>query len=144
MMALGVFRFSLPTAAYQQLQRTTEYKWAEHERAGASPLLQFTGEASDTITLNGTIYPGFRGGTGQIAQLRLMAGLGLPLPLISGTGNFFGLWCVSSIDEQQTVFWDNGTFRKQDFALTLKKYGEITVTIAGFRVSASGLLGAVL
>lgn len=143
-MALGAFRFSLDTAAYQTLQRETNYSWPEHERAGAPPLLQFTGEGSDTITLTGIILPGFRGGSGQMSLLRLEAGLGLPLPLISGMGNFYGLWTVTTIGEQQEIFWANGSFRRQEFTVSLKKYGEISISIGGFKVSASGLLGAVL
>lgn len=143
-MALGAFRFSLDTAAYQQLQRDTNYSWQEHQRAGAPPLMQFTGGGTDTITLQGTILPGFRGGTGQVSQLRLQAEIGLPLPLISGQGNFFGLWCIANVSEIQEIFWSDGAPRKQQFSVTLKKYGEITIRIAGFNVSASGLLGAIL
>jgi len=144
MMALGAFRFSLDSAAYQELQRETEYAWQEQERVGAEPLLQFTGKGRDSITLQGVILPDFKGGAGQLSQMRLQAEFGLPLPLISGSGNFFWLWVVGSVSESQSVFWSDGSPRKQEFSLTLKKYGEITISSGGFSVSASGLLGAVL
>jgi uncharacterized protein len=144
MMALGAFRFSLDTAAYQQLTRETSYSLPEHARTGKEPILQFTGKGSDTISLQGTILPGFKGGTGQVSQMRIQADLGIPLTLISGTGNFFGLWYVQSISEQQEIFWPDGSFRKQGFTVDLKKYGELTISVGGFSVSASGLLGAIL
>jgi len=143
-MALGAFRFSLDTAAYQKLQRDTEFAWKEIERFGQAPLMQFCGPGADEISLTGVIFPGYRGGSGQISQMRLQAALGVQLPLVSGLGNYFGLWCVGSISEGQEVFWADGSFRKQEFTVTLKKYGEITLKVGGFNVSASGLLGAIL
>jgi phage protein U len=90
------------------------------------------------------ILPEFKGGVGQINQLRTQAGLGLPLPLISGRGNYFGLFVVGSIHEGQTVFWPDGTPRRVEFSVTIKKYNEIGLKIGNFNVSASGLLGALL
>lgn len=143
MMALGAFRFSMNTAAYQLLQRETTWLWPDQPRFGGEPILQHTGKAPETIQLEGYILPNFRGGTGQIARLRLQADLGLPLPLISGTGNFYGLWVVENIAESQEVFYSDGQPRRQGFGITLKKYAEIKLSIGGFSVSASGLLGAI-
>lgn len=144
MMALGAFRFCIDTAAYQDLRRESSYNWMEQERIGSTPLLQYTGQGSDSITLDGVIYPETKGGSGQISLMRLQADLGLPLPLISGTGNYFGLWCIAGIREGQEIFWANGRPRKQTFSIALKKYGELTLKIGPFNVSASGLLGAIL
>lgn len=143
-MALGAFRFSLDTAAYQKLQRDTEFAWQPIERFGQAPLMQFCGPGTDEISLAGVIFPGFRGGSGQISQMRLQAALGIALPLVSGMGNYFGQWCVAAISEGQEVFWADGSFRKQEFTVTLRKYGEITLKVGGFNISASGLLGAIL
>ena len=144
MLALGAYRFSLDTAAYQTFSRETQYNWPEQERTGLGPLLQHTGPGTDSITLQGVILPEFKGGVGQINQLRTQAGLGLPLPLISGRGNYFGLFVVGSIHEGQTVFWPDGTPRRVEFSVTIKKYNEIGLKIGNFNVSASGLLGALL
>jgi phage tail protein len=144
MMALGVYRFALATAAYQQLNRQCNYHWSKHARVGKGPLKQYMGEEDDQISLSGVIFPEFRGGTGQVAQMRLQAGLGLPLPLISGVGNYLGLWVITSIGEGQEIFWADGKPRKIEFQLNLEKYNELTVKILGHNVSASGLLGSIL
>lgn len=146
MMALGVYRFSLPTAAYQALDRTTNYTWPVHQRAGATPLLQFTGGGNDEIVLRGSIFPEFRGGTRQIDLMRVEAGLGTPLTLISGSGNYYGLFAIANISEQQTIFWPDGTPRRQDFIVSLIRYNDISLTIPGtnLSVSASGLIGAAI
>ncbi len=57
------------------------------------------------ITLQGMILPTFRGGTtGQVAQMRLQAGLSIPLPLISGLGNYLGQWVINSISTRRKFF----------------------------------------
>lgn len=142
MLALGAFRFSIDTAAYQQLERQSSYKWEEVERFGQAPLMQYCGYDSETISLQGTILPEYKGGLGQMSQMRVQASLGISLPLVSGTGNYFGLWVIESINEAQEVFWANGTPRKINFQINLKKYAEVTLKIGPFNVSASGLLGS--
>ena len=144
-MALGVYRFSLSTAAYQAFDRTTQYTWPVHQRAGATPLLQFTGGGNDEIVLRGTIFPEFQGGTNQIDLMRVEAGLGTPLTLISGFGNYYGLFAIANISEQQAIFWPDGTPRKQEFIISLVRYNDLALTIPGtnLSVSASGLVGAV-
>ena len=37
MMALGSYRFSMDTAAYQEFRRQTSYRWTEQDRVGPRP-----------------------------------------------------------------------------------------------------------
>ncbi|MCP5136609.1 MAG: phage tail protein [Gammaproteobacteria bacterium] len=122
MLALGEFRFSLDTAAFQSLQRTTEWSWAEAERAGAIPSLQYTGPGRDSITLQGVIYPEYRGGFAQIDAMRTQAGRGEPLDLVDGGGGVRGAWVIKSITEGRESLYPNGQPRKQTFSLSLQRY----------------------
>lgn len=122
MMQLGAFQFSITTAAYQELRRRTEWRWPSQDLYGRLPALQYTGPGSDTMTLNGVIYPEFRGGAGQLNKMRNIAGAGRPLLLVSGTGSMLGRWVIESIDEGQTVFAAEGRPRKQEFTLQLRKF----------------------
>ncbi|MHA1540282.1 MAG: phage tail protein [Alphaproteobacteria bacterium] len=124
MMILGVYRFAVNNAAYQTLKRKTEYKWQEVGRIGTEPALQFTGKAVETIELEGVIYPQFKGGLRQVSMMRAEAGFGKPLMLISGNGFAFGKWCIASVSENQSVFLKDGSPRKIEFSMSLKKYGE--------------------
>ena len=124
MMILGAYRFCIGNAAYQTLARRTDYNWAEQKRILGEPAMQFIGIGSDTIKLDGAIYPQFKGGLRQITLMRAQAGLGIPLMLISGNGSAFGRWCIMDISETQTVFMADGTARKITFTMTLQKYGE--------------------
>ncbi len=125
MLALGSFRFSIGTAAYESLARSVKYRWASHDVVGADPVLHFNGRGEQTISLNGTIYPEFRGGRRQLDSMRSLAESGTPLNLITGRGESLGQWVIESIDEQQAVFWANGDFRKQDFSIALRFYGAL-------------------
>lgn len=123
MMGLGPYRFSLNTAAYQSLERMDEYRWQSQDRIGRHPAMQYIGAGHTTVTLDGVIYPHFRGGLGQIQAMRGAAILGTPLVLVSGGGRIFGFFVILSVEETQTVFLANGAPRKQEFAITLKSYG---------------------
>ena len=146
MMALGAYRFSMSTAAYQELLRSTLYTWPIHQRTGATPLLQFTGGGNDEITLRGIIFPEFKGGTRQVDDMRLEAGLGIPLTLISGFGNFYGLFAIAAINEEQAVFYADGTPRRQAYTVMLIRYNDLSLTIPGtnLSVASSGLIGAAM
>ena len=122
MMRLGLFKFSLGTAAYQELNRTVQYRWARQERIGTNDALQFTGLGAETVDLRGAIFPLFRGGEGDVAKLRLQASIGIPLPMIDGRGRVWGLWVVESIGEQQSVFLDTGAPKRVQFDLRLTRY----------------------
>jgi|TARA_Y100000389_G_scaffold179538_1_gene193675 uncharacterized protein len=124
MMILGAYRFAVKNSTYQTLKRQSEYKWQEVNRLGSNPALQFTGFGVETIDLEGIIYPHFKGGLKQITLMRVQAGLGKPLFLISGNGFAFGRWCISKISENQSNFLKDGSPRKIEFSITLKRYGE--------------------
>lgn len=122
-MGLGEFRFAIDTAAYQTLTRNDEYRWESQERINRAPAMQFIGPGHTTFTLEGVVYPHWKGGLGQIQNMRTIAGRGFPLRLVSGYGDIFGQFVVMSVDETQTAFLNNGAPRKQEFSLELKSYG---------------------
>jgi phage protein U len=124
MMKLGDFTFSLNTAAYQSISRSSSYNWAEQTRIGTNPCLQFTGVGAETISLPGVIFPTFRGGLGQVGAMRALAGHGKPLQLLDGFGNLKGFWCITSIKEKASDFLVGGCPQKIEFTLELKYYGE--------------------
>lgn len=61
MMALGSYRFSLATAAYDALNRSAQWRWPTQERIGAHPVRQFVGPGDQSIQLDGTLYPHYKG-----------------------------------------------------------------------------------
>lgn len=156
MAKLGGFVFGLNTAGFQQLDRRSSHDWAEQKRIGRKPAMQSTGPGADTISLQGVIYPHFRGGLGQVGAMRAMQGSAEPLALIyafESAGQYCGRWCIKEISEGRTVFFSNGAPRKIEFSLELVEYGEdadytpgeeLTDTVAPVAGGSAAEAGAVL
>jgi uncharacterized protein len=124
MIALGKFRFSVETAAWDTLNFSSSYRWPSQARFGRAPALQYTGPDEQKITLSGTIYPGYRGGLEQIAGMRAIAYIGQPQLLSDGRGGIHGRWVITDIGETRSFLLPNGAPRKVEFNMTLKFYGE--------------------
>jgi len=122
MLQLGGDQFSIDNAAYQSLNRSSEYRWAAIEQVGAADALQFTGLGPDTITLQGVIYPHFKGGLDQLNRMRRTAELGFPLPMMAGTGKVLGIWVIEGVREGQRKFAAQGAPLRQDFTLNIRRY----------------------
>lgn len=121
MMTLGLFVFSLNTAAYQELQRQTNWRHLPQSRVGVIPARQFLGIGSDTINLTGTLLPEFTGGQRHLNELRRMADDGDAWPLIEGTGYHYGLYVIESLNERKSRFFRDGAASQIDFDLTLQR-----------------------
>lgn len=130
MMMLGGlegFMFSTDTAAYQNLRRSTSYRWQGQQRLQRLPSQQFLGPGEDTQELSGILLPHYKGGLGQIDRMRTMAGRGKPLELVAAwhsRGEVLGSWCIRAIQERQAEFAGNGIPLKIDFTLSLIAYGD--------------------
>lgn len=140
MMILGMFVFSIRTAAYQNLQRSTSWNHVSNSRVGSMPAYQFTGKGEDTMTLEGSIVPQF-GSQLSITTLRVMGDTGKAFPLIAGNGKIFGLWVIDNVEETQTYFFKDGTPRKIEFSLKIKKIQTAEVLIKSV---VSNVLGNLL
>lgn len=141
MMALGMFVFGLPTLAYQELQRSTEWRHSSTSRIGTNPASQFLGRGEDTITLPGTLLPGLAGSPLGLDSLRMMADTGKAWALVSGTGKIYGAWAITSISETQQIFFEDGTPRRYEFSISLKRIDDGRIDMLG---TATGVLGGLL
>jgi phage protein U len=130
MMTLGMFVFSLPTLAYQELQRQTEWKHPGSSRVGTRDAHQYTGKGDDTITLSGWIAPELTGSIYSLDALRLMADTGKSWILIQGTGRIYGSFVITSMTEGKSILAQNGDPARIEFSLTLKRTDESMLIMA--------------
>lgn len=121
---LGDFIFSVDTAAYQTLQRSTARRWAKIERIGKRAAMQDLGPGDDTLTMPGVIYPHYKGGLDQINKMREMMDNGDPLMLVDVLGNIHAKWVILSITEKDSTFTEEGTPLKQEFTIKIQRYEE--------------------
>ena len=118
------FYFNLDTAAFDELKRSSEYRWASQERLSRRPAQQAVGMGEERITLTGAIFGGFKGGIKQLDTLRSIAAQLQPLGLTTGYGEVLGNWCLKNIEEEQSALLQGGIPRKQGFTLEFVRYGD--------------------
>lgn len=116
--------FNLDTAAFDELRRSTEFRWASQERLSRRPAQQGVGMGDEKISLKGAIFPGFKGGLKQLDTLRALGAQLKPLTLTTGYGDALGTWCLKSIEEEQSSLMQGGIPRKQGFTLEFGRYGD--------------------
>lgn len=119
LMSLGMFVFSLPTLAYQELQHSRSWRHARSGRFGATDAVQFTGRDNDEITLSGDAPAELMAGRASLDQLVEMAGDGDPYPLTDGAGRVYGNFVITKIDERHRELFPDGTPRLIAFTLSL-------------------------
>ncbi|WP_286976845.1 phage tail protein [Pseudomonas sp.] len=141
MMTLGMFVFGMPTLAYQEFQRQTDWRHSSTSRIGARPARQFVGPGEDIITLPGVLLPELAGKTLSLDALRIMADTGKAWPLIEGTGRIYGIYVIESMSETRTLFFKDGAARRIEFSLKLARVDEGRIDLLG---SVLGNLGDLL
>lgn len=130
MMALGSFIFRLQTAPYQELQQQVGWRHPSNSRVGSRPARQFIGPDDETVTLSGVLLPELTGGLSTLRFLRAMGDAGQAWPLIGADGTIHGLFVIESINSTQSTFFVDGTARKIDFTLTLKRVDDAALISA--------------
>jgi len=118
------FYFNLDTAAFDELRRQTEFRWASQERLSRRPAQQGVGMGEEKLSLKGAIFPTFKGGLKQLDTLRTIGAKLLPLNLTTGYGFVLGTWCLRSLEEEQGALLAGGIPRKQTFNLEFTRYGD--------------------
>ncbi|MEA9586398.1 phage tail protein [Xanthomonas sp. WHRI 10064A] len=121
MMSYGTFVFALDSAAFLQLQRQMSWRHATSERVGARAASQFLGPGDDTIELSGLIAPELTGTRASLETLRTLAADGEPLPLVDGAGVVYGPYLLLTINETASLFFEDGTPRRIEFQLSLRR-----------------------
>lgn len=124
MMAIGYFVFNLHTTPYQSQQHERGWRHVGNSRVGLRPSSQFIGPDDEKITLSGSLYPEITGGRVSLDMLVKLADTGKAYPVIEGTGIMHGLFVIESLSETKTEFFSDGSARKIDFTVSLKRVDE--------------------
>lgn len=121
LMSLGLFVFELPTLAYDELQRTTDWRFARNPRVGARDAVQFIGPGEESISISGTAIAELQDGRASLDQLKEMAASGDEWAMVDGTGQVFGAFIIERIKEGHKVLTDQGVPLKIDFGIELSR-----------------------
>ena len=107
LMCYGLFVFSVHTAPFDSVQRSTEWRWPSNNRTGGEPAYQFVGRG---------------GGPSSLNMLREMAERGEPYLLMRGDGKVLGYWLIASLNETASELIFDGNAQRIEFQLALKRY----------------------
>lgn len=124
LMSLGLFPFSLPTLAHDDLSRRTAWRHAAASRIGARDATQYVGPGEETVSIGGTAHAELTDGRAGLDQLREMAATGQAWPLVDGAGTVFGAFVVQTLDEKHKALFPDGTPRAIDFSIELLRVDE--------------------
>lgn len=121
LMTLGMFIFGMGTAAYQNLQRSREWRHATSERHGARDAAQFIGPGPEKLNLSGLIVPELGASFSSLDTLGEMADTGDHFPLINGQGIILGHYRIDRLDEEHLSIMAGGTPRHIGFRIELSR-----------------------
>ncbi|EFO30921.1 phage P2 GpU superfamily [Roseibium sp. TrichSKD4] len=121
--ALGMFLFAPSIGSYEELEHTWNFKWAKPDPIGSPPVKQWMGKGDEELSIIGGVWPEIQpSGTWKIDRLAKVAGLGVPLVFLSGSGTVFGLWCVEQIHKRDTLIEEWGIPGAIEYEIYLSKY----------------------
>lgn len=122
-MALGPFMFRAHGFGYTDVNRTLDTAWAEIETVGRLNALQWTGPRSETMTINGVLFPKEWGGMATLEGVRLAAKNGVPLMMVSLGGMVFGSHAIQKVDEDRAFHDRLGTPGRNAYSIEVKRIG---------------------
>lgn len=122
LMKLGDFVFSMDTANPDSYNNQLGWSWSEQSLINHYPQLQFTTYQAQTKTINGRIYPNFKGSIYDIEDIISTANAGEPQTLVDGSGRVLGDWVITSINYTEDSLDRDGNARRIGFQIEIKKY----------------------
>ena len=131
MASLGLFVFGLQTLPYQNIDRSTNWRYPTNSRVGRRPAMQFLGPGEDTLTISGSLRPEITGGQLTLAMLRYMADGGKAWPFIQGNGICYGMYVIEEVTERGAEYFADGSPRVIDFSVKLKRADDNMPDVVG-------------
>jgi Phage protein U len=123
LMALGSFRFSIDTFAYEELRRKTHARIQPQDVIGAAPSLHYMGPGVHTLSITSVFFPWHLPGNRGLEQANAMrAACGQSFQLVASKidyGEPLGRWALLSIDERKTEIHPNGEGQKISLEIEL-------------------------
>lgn len=118
---LGDIEFELITY-FNGLDETVSYNYAEHERIGNKPVLQYMGMnlLEENIKLN--FHNSFCTPEDEIKKLKAVANKATPLKFIKGNGEYIGVFVVSEIVSTTEQTSKKGDLISVQVDLRLREY----------------------
>lgn len=121
------FIFEVSTLLFDQVQRSSQQRWAKQERLGQRPALQNVGPDTDTASLPGVLFSCWIGNHDAMKTLYQLKESGEPQALWTvrngvGVPYLPGRWVIEGISETYSDLSGYGLPRKVEWTLNLLRY----------------------
>ncbi len=124
--ALGPFAFTAYGFGLKTISRSLKTPWAAIKVPGGLDRLQWMGGDSETMRIEGVLFPAEFGGRTSLNGISAAAKAGTPLHLIqlsaANTGSIVALCVIEGVDDEQSYIGPDGVPRKNAYSLDLKRY----------------------
>lgn len=123
---IGSLQFETLSAdafSYHQLERNSNWKWAEVPIVESTPLLQYEGKGAPTIDFSGTLIE-YHATRDRIQSIEDLADTKEPLAVTGDDGTFYGFFVIVSVRRNETIHRPNQRVGVQtEWTVSLKFYG---------------------
>lgn len=124
---IGSVQFEVAPFNMHETSHEAGASFASHEVVGAMPLLEFVGEAEESWTVRGRLFPqrfsqlGVGSGMSQLGSMHGMRASGSAQFFMRGDGVPMGWVVIESISETSTYIGANGVGKVIEFEVKLKR-----------------------
>jgi phage protein U len=124
---VGAVQFEVAPFNMHETSHETGASFASHEVVGAMPPLEFMGEAAESWTIRGRLFPqrysqlGVGSGLSEMAAMQAMRQSGSAQYYMRGDGVPIGWVVIESISETSTFLGTDGVGRVIEFEIKLKR-----------------------
>jgi phage protein U len=128
---LGPHLFRGLAPGFTGLQRETHTEWSAIEVTGREQALHWTGPKGQDLTIKGVVFPVAYGGLAVLDRMRADSTSGRAMPLVTGAGHVLGIYVIESISEDMSTHTADGSPRKVDYTIKLKRGSGSVSSLAG-------------
>ena len=133
-MQVGVFRFEVGGAEYQELSRVRARRWETRVRHGKPPEVEDLGRDAERIELTGTVWVSTSDDLAALDELIMEAGFerggeGKAVPVFLGggsgsSGEYLGEWVVTRLETGERELRHDGIPTEIEFTVALLEVAE--------------------
>ncbi|MGV1352778.1 phage tail protein [Klebsiella pneumoniae] len=118
---LGALQFTVAPFNMHEYDHEAGATFAAHEVIGRMPSLEFVGEAPETWSIRGRLFPQRFGGLDELAVLHAMRRGGSAQFLMRGDGIPMGWVVVERVQEKASYLGSDGVGRVIEFEIQVKR-----------------------
>ncbi|ACI92727.1 putative tail protein U [Afipia carboxidovorans OM5] len=118
---LGATQFTVAPFNMHETEHEAGASFASHEVLGKMPTLEFVGEAAETWTIRGKLFPKRFGGMDELSVLHAMRRSGASQFFMRGDGIPMGWVVIERVVERSSYIASDGVGKVIEFDITLKR-----------------------